>query len=196
MLSLPVWLSTSSPKATPALSALQNPEVKENSHSGGFLTWSGLFFFASGFPTRCILVPLPPTQTFFFSAFSRQRLQTLIFKLRLRWKAWKRTDLSPPVHLLLWQLFFVVFTFVRQCSSFTCQLQCESYKIPCLCRGLLFFFLMAALIKKINNNGREGERKIFLPLAPFPLVAGRLPALALVNEEFVFIGEGKNMLGK
>lgn len=58
------------------------------------------------------------------------------------------------------------------------------------------FFLMAALIKKINNNGREGERKIFLPLAPFPLVAGKSPALSLVNEEFVFIGEGKNMLGK
>ena len=52
---------------------------------------------------------------------------------------------------------------------------------------------MAALIKKINNNGREGERKIFLPLAPFPLVAGRSPALSLVNEEFVFIGEGKNV---
>lgn len=56
---------------------------------------------------------------------------------------------------------------------------------------------MAALVKKkINNNGREGERKIFLLLAPFPLVVGRLPVSLLVNEEFVFIGEGRNMLGK
>lgn len=72
----------------------------------------------------------------------------------------------------------------------------KATRFPASAEDCFFFFLMAALIKKINNNGREGERKIFLPLAPFPLVAGRLPALALVNEEFVFIGEGKNMLGK
>lgn len=76
------------PAAPPAFAALPNPEAAENSpHLGGFLTWSALFFFCLRLPTRRILFfffffpSSPPTQTF-FSAFSRQRLQTLIFKLR------------------------------------------------------------------------------------------------------------------
>lgn len=53
LLSLPVWLLTHfpHPRCALALSAFQNPEAAENSsHLSVFLMWSGLFFFASGFP--------------------------------------------------------------------------------------------------------------------------------------------------
>lgn len=67
--------------------------------------------------------------------------------------------LPPHSPFAVAAIFWFFFTLVRQCSSFTCQLQCESNQIPCLCSGLLF--LMAALVKKkrrliiIGEKGRE-----------------------------------------
>lgn len=135
---------TSCPRCMPTLGALPHPETAKNLFSLGWLfavVWPFLSLLqASLFNAASFFLLFSSHSNFVFPAFRRQRLHTLISNRRHQdWKALKRTGLSLPIHLVLWQLFLVGFPLVRQCCG-------RAGRFPASAVGCLL--LMAALVKR------------------------------------------------
>lgn len=129
-------------QCTPTLGALPNPETAKSLFSLGWLfamVWPFLSLLQDSlFNAASFFLLSSSHSNFVFPAFRRQRLHTLIFNRRHQdWKALKRTGLSLPIHLVLWQLFLVGFPLVS-CG--------RAGRFPASAVGCLL--LMAALVKR------------------------------------------------
>lgn len=144
----------------PLLPLKTQRQQKNSSHLGGSVTRSGLSLLkaflldtASFFPLLLPLKLFPPFQQPISAGFDL----FLFFKGEAEMESSEESSPLPPHSpFAVAAVFCCGFTLVRQCSSFTCWLQCGSCTIPCSLPlqwiALLFLlsspFLVAALVKK------------------------------------------------